>query len=61
MTEEQRKEEQRKTENRVQRWNESVQKVQALCAEFQREHEESGCKCHSNGFLHPVDEKEFNR
>jgi predicted membrane protein len=30
MTEEQRKEEQRKVENRVKRWNESVKKVQDL-------------------------------
>ncbi len=54
MTEEQKREEQRKVQARVQRWNESVQKVQALCAKFQREHEESGCKCHANGFLHKV-------
>jgi len=30
MNEEERKEEQRKTENRVRRWNESVQKVKDL-------------------------------
>jgi len=30
MTEEQRKEEQRKVENRVKRWNESVKKVQEM-------------------------------
>ncbi len=37
MTEEQKREEQRKTENRLQRWNESVAKVQALQAAWQRE------------------------
>ena len=40
MTEEQRKEEQRKTENRVRRWNESVQKVRDLQREWQKENEE---------------------
>jgi hypothetical protein len=40
MTEEQRKEEQRKTENRVQRWNESVQKVRDLQRKWQKENEE---------------------
>jgi len=54
-TREELQEEQRRAEARVQRWNESVAKVQALCAKFQREHEEEGCKCHANGFLHKVD------
>jgi len=40
MTEEQRKEEQRKVENRVQRWNESVQKVRDLQRDWQKENEE---------------------
>ena len=40
MTEEQRQEEQRKVENRVQRWNESVQKVRDLQREWQKENEE---------------------
>jgi len=40
MTEEQKREEQRKTENRVQRWNESVQKVRDLQREWQKENEE---------------------
>jgi len=34
MTEEQKKEEQRKVENRVKRWNESVEKVKALVREW---------------------------
>ena len=34
MTEEQRKEEQRKVENRVQRWNESVKKVQKMVKDW---------------------------
>ena len=40
MTEEQKREEQRKTENRVRRWNESVQKVRDLQREWQKENEE---------------------
>ena len=40
MNEEERKEEQRKTENRVRRWNESVQHVRNLQREGQRENEE---------------------
>ena len=40
MTEKQVKEEQRKTENRVRRWNESVQKVRDLQHEWQKENEE---------------------
>ena len=39
-TEEQKREEQRKVENRVQRWNESVQKVRDLQREWQKENEE---------------------
>ena len=35
-----REEEQRKTENRLQRWSESVQKVKDLQREWQRENEE---------------------
>ena len=34
MTEEQRKEEQRKVENRVKRWNESVKKVQKMVKDW---------------------------
>ena len=37
MTEEQKREEQRKVVERVKRWNESVAKVQALQAAWQRE------------------------
>jgi hypothetical protein len=40
MTEEQKREEQRKTENRVRRWSESVQKVKDLQTKWQRENEE---------------------
>ena len=40
MTEKQVKEEQRKTENRVRRWNESVQKVRDLQRDWQKENEE---------------------
>jgi hypothetical protein len=40
MTEEQKREEQRKVKNRVQRWNESVQHVQDLQREWQKENEE---------------------
>jgi len=39
MTEEQRKEEQRKRENGLKRWNESVQKVRELQREWQKENE----------------------
>jgi len=52
MTEEETREEVRKVEARVKAFAESVESVRALCAEFQREHEERGCKCHANGFLH---------
>ena len=40
MTEEQRKEEQRKTQARVERWNETLQKVRDLQREWQKENEE---------------------
>jgi hypothetical protein len=40
MTEEQKREEQRKTKNRLQRWSESVQKVRDLQREWQKENEE---------------------
>ena len=40
MTERERKEEQRKTKNRLQRWSESVQKVRDLQREWQKENEE---------------------
>ena len=40
MNEEQKREEQRKVENRVRRWNESVQHVRNLQREWQRENEE---------------------
>jgi len=40
MTAEQVREEQRKTENRVQRWNERLQKVRKLQREWQKENEE---------------------
>jgi Cys-tRNA synthase (O-phospho-L-seryl-tRNA:Cys-tRNA synthase) len=36
MTEEQRKEEQRKVENRVKRWNESVEKVKTLVKNWKK-------------------------
>jgi Cys-tRNA synthase (O-phospho-L-seryl-tRNA:Cys-tRNA synthase) len=36
MTEEQRKEEQRKVENRVKRWNESVKKVQEMVKNWKK-------------------------
>jgi len=39
MTEEQRKEEQRKRKNSLKRWNESVQKVRELQREWQKENE----------------------
>jgi len=38
MTEEQRREEQRKVRNRVQRWNESVERVKALQRAWRDEH-----------------------
>ena len=39
MTEEQKKEEQRKVKNRVQRWNESVKKVQELVKNWKKENQ----------------------
>jgi len=39
MTEEQKKEEQRKVRNRVQRWNESVLKVQRLVQKWKKENQ----------------------
>jgi Cys-tRNA synthase (O-phospho-L-seryl-tRNA:Cys-tRNA synthase) len=36
MTEEQKREEQRKVKNRVQRWNESVEKVKTLVKEWKK-------------------------
>ena len=42
MTEEQKREEQRKVENRVKRWNESVEKVKALVREWRAEHLTNG-------------------
>jgi lysophospholipid acyltransferase (LPLAT)-like uncharacterized protein len=42
MTEEQRQEEQRKVENRVKRWNESVERVKALQEAWRAEHFTNG-------------------
>ena len=42
MTEEQKREEQRKVENRVKRWNESVEKVKALVREWRAKHLTNG-------------------
>jgi hypothetical protein len=53
MTEEQKREEQRKTENRVQRWNESVQQVRELARQWQRDNE-----AQFGPFLHPVKDEE---
>jgi hypothetical protein len=53
MTEEQKREEQRKTENRVQRWNESVDDVRQLQLEWQRDNE-----AQFGPFLHPVEDEE---
>ena len=39
MTEEQKREEQRKVENRVRRWNESVLKVQKLVQKWKKENQ----------------------
>jgi len=39
MTEEQKKEERRKVRNRVQRWNESVLKVQRLVQKWKKENQ----------------------
>jgi|TARA_B100000809_G_scaffold143702_1_gene141251 hypothetical protein len=52
-TEEQKREEQRKTENRVQRWNESVQQVRELTRQWQRDNE-----AQFGPFLHPVEDEE---
>ena len=51
-TEEQKREEQRKVENRVRRWNESVAKVQALAAKWQRE---ELARLPNKVLLHPVE------
>ena len=53
MTEEQKREEQRKTENRVQRWNESVRQVRELNRQWQRDNE-----AQFGPFLHPVENEE---
>ena len=42
MTEEQKREEQRKVKNRVQRWNESVLKVQRLVENWKKENQQVG-------------------
>ena len=54
MTEQERNEEQRKVVNRVQRWNDSVARVQALAAEWQREELE---RLPNKVLLHPVSEE----
>ena len=54
MTEQERNEEQRKVVNRVQRWNDSVARVQALTARWQREELE---RLPSKVLLHPVSEE----
>ena len=54
MTEQERNEEQRKVVNRVRRWNESVAKVQAMQARWQREELE---RVPSKVLLHPAVEK----
>ena len=48
------REEQRKAEARVQRWNESVAKVQALAARWQRE---ELARLPNKVLLHPVNEE----
>ena len=48
MTEEQKREEQRKVENRVRRWNESIDDVRQLQLEWQRDNEDQ-----FGPFLHP--------
>ena len=53
MTEEQKREEQRKTENRVQRWNESVRQVRELTRQWQQDNE-----AQFGPFLHPVEDEE---
>jgi hypothetical protein len=53
MTAEQVREEQRKTENRVQRWNESVRQVRELNRQWQRDNETQ-----FGPFLHPVEGEE---
>ena len=53
MTEEQRREEQRKVKNRVQRWNESVRQVRELQRQWQRDNE-----AQFGPFLHPVEDEE---
>ena len=54
MTEQERNEEQRKVVNRVQRWNDSVARVQALTARWQREELE---RLPNKVLLHPVSEE----
>ena len=53
MTEKETKENLRKTENRVQRWNESVRQVRELNRQWQRDNE-----AQFGPFLHPVESEE---
>jgi hypothetical protein len=52
-TEEQKREEQRKVQVRVQRWNESVRQVRELQRQWQRDNE-----AQFGPFLHPVEGEE---
>tara|TARA_R100001377_G_scaffold36726_1_gene20428 strand:- start:673 stop:840 length:168 start_codon:yes stop_codon:yes gene_type:complete len=54
MTEQERNEEQRKVVNRLRRWNDSVARVQALAANWQREELE---RLPNKVLLHPVSEE----
>ena len=54
MNEQERNEEQRKVVNRVRRWNESVARVQALAANWQREELE---RVPSKVLLNPVNQQ----
>jgi hypothetical protein len=47
------REEQRKTVERVKRWNESVRQVRELTRQWQRDNE-----AHLGPFLHPVENEE---
>lgn len=52
MTAEQVREEQRKTEARVQRWNDTRRQVRELARQWQRDN------AHLGPFLHPVEDEE---
>ena len=51
-SEKEKKEEQRKAENRVKRWNESIEDVRQLQLEWQRDN------AHLGPFLNPVKDEE---